>query len=66
MDQGTVFNPSPPVDGEIVLDITTTAIVVKMPDSWKGKVVEMTPHGASAAIRFGTSTMATRLTTVRK
>lgn len=59
MDQGSVFRPRPPVEGEILLDVTTNAFVVKIPDEWRGKVVEVTPHGASVALRFGTSTTVT-------
>lgn len=59
MDQSSIFAPSPPIAGEILLDVSTTAQVVKIPDGWGGKVMEVTPHGASVALRFGTSTTTT-------
>ena len=45
----------PPIAGEILLDVTTTAFVMRVPDAWKGKVVAVLPMAASVALRFGTS-----------
>lgn len=59
MDDSAIFGPRPPIDGEIVLDVSTTAQVVRVPDGWGGRQVEVTPHGASVALRFGTSTTTT-------
>lgn len=52
MNPDSVFAPNPPITGEILLDVSTGAQVVRVPDGWGGRQIEITPHGASVALRF--------------